>query len=140
MNGDDRPLLRSGLGGDGLRFLLAGAANTLLTFTAYQVFLFVMLPSAAYALAWLCGLTIVVIVYPSKVFAGARTDAAARFQLGLTYAAMFVLGLATLEGLAALSMPPRLAIVIVMAVTTLANFLLGRLVLRRRQPVADSSR
>lgn len=129
------PLPRGvGIGGDGLRFLLAGAGNALLTFAAYQLLLFVMPPSAAYALAWLFGLAIVIVVYPSKVFTGARTDAVARLHLGLTYVAMFLLGIATLKGLAALSMSPRVAIVIVMAVTTLANFILGRFVLRRRQP------
>jgi putative flippase GtrA len=129
-----------GLGGDGLRFLLAGAANTLLAFAAYQLFLFAMGPSPAYALAWVCGLVFVVIVYPSKVFAGARTDATARFRLGLTYAAVFLVGLATLEGLIALGLSPRLAIILVMAVTTFANFFLGRLVLGRRAAPFDRDR
>ena len=140
MSGICRMALRSGLGSDVLRFLLAGAANTLLTFVAYQFFLFVMAPSLAYALAWLCGLVVVVIVYPSKVFVGARTDAAARLRLGLTYAAMFLLGLAILKGLAASIMSPRFAIVVVMAVTTLANFFLGRLVLRWRDMTSDADR
>jgi putative flippase GtrA len=132
MSADRYAALRSGLGSDGLRFLIAGAANTFLTFVAYQLFLFAMAPFPAYALAWVCGLVFVVIVYPSKVFVGARTDATARFRLGLTYAAVFLVGLATLEGLTALSLSPRLAIIVVMAVTTLANFLLGHLVLGRR--------
>lgn len=115
---------------DGLRFLIAGLANTLLTLAVYQLLLFAMPPWAAYALSWVGGLLFVVTFYPTRVFAGARRDTTARVRLGVTYAAMFLLGLATLQLLGAAGAPPRLAILLVLAVTTAANFLLGRLVLK----------
>ena len=117
------------LRGDGLRFLLAGGLNTLLTLAAYQALLFVSPAWMAYALSWVCGLLFVMIVYPSRVFAGARTDMAARARLGASYAILFLLGLGTLRLLGQAGVPARLAILGVLAVTTLSNFVLGRLAL-----------
>lgn len=118
------------LAGDGLRFLAAGGFNTLLTLAIYQLLLFAMPDWAAYALSWVAGLTFVVIVYPDRVFAGGRRDAGARIRLGLTYAALFLLGLAALRALGVAGVPPRLSILAVLVLTTVANFALGRLILR----------
>lgn len=131
MSDSGRTPMLSGFAGDGLRFLLAGGANTLLTFALYQLLLFIASPSVAYALSWLFGLAFVVVVYPAKVFAGAQKGGRARLYLGASYVAMFLIGLATLQGLSTIGVPPRIAIILVMAVTTLANFLLGRLIFRR---------
>jgi hypothetical protein len=64
------------------------------------------------------------------VFAGARRDIAARITLGGAYVALFLLGLGSLRVLAIAGIPPRIAIFIVLAVTTASNFLLGRLILK----------
>lgn len=117
-------------GGDAVRFLLAGGLNTLFTLFVYQLLLFVTGPTAAYAISWFCGLAIVIVFYPSRVFAGARTDLRARLGLAASYAAIFSLGVVALRVLAAVGIPPRLAILGVLAVTTIANFLIGRLILR----------
>lgn len=119
-----------GWAADGLRFVLAGALNTLITLGAYQFLLFVAPAWLAYTLSWLCGLLIVVVFYPSRVFAGARRDLAARASLAASYAAIFFLGLGTLRVLATVGIPPRISIFAVLAVTTASNFLLGRLILK----------
>lgn len=126
MSGPDRRVLT----GDGLRFLAAGGFNTLLTLAIYQLLLFAMPDWAAYALSWAAGLAFVVIVYPDRVFAGGRRDAQARVRLGATYAALFLFGLVALRALGAAGVPPRLSILAVLVLTTGANFMLGRLILR----------
>lgn len=123
---------RQGWTADGLRFVLAGAANTLITLAVYQLLLFITPDWLAYTLSWVCGLIFVVVFYPSRVFAGARRDAAARTALGVTYAAVFLVGLGTLRVLATVGVSARAAIFIVLMVTTASNFLLGRLILKGR--------
>jgi putative flippase GtrA len=115
---------------DGLRFLAAGLANTGLTFLVYQLLLFVVSAQLAYVVAWCAGLLFVVAVYPSKVFAGGRTDWRARVNLGISYVGVFLVGLLTLKLLGTWSVAPRIAIVFVMGVTTVTNFIVGRLLVR----------
>ena len=121
---------RQGWAADGLRFVVAGAVNTLVTLAIYQLLLFVVPAWLAYTISWMCGLLLVMVLYPSRVFAGARRDIAARVWLGASYAAVFLLGLGTLRMLQAAGVPARLAIFAVLAVTTASNFILGRLILK----------
>lgn len=121
---------REGLRKDGLRFLAAGLANTGLTFLIYQLLLFVVSAQLAYAASWCAGLLFVVAVYPSKVFAGGRTDWRARINLGISYIGVFLVGLLTLKLLEYWSVAPRIAIVFVMGVTTVTNFIVGRYLVR----------
>ena len=114
----------------GLRFLVAGLANTALTFTAYQIFLFLVPHQAAYALAWLCGIAFVVVIYPSRVFGKHNPTASSLVRLAMSYVAMFLLGLATLEVLTNAGMSPRIAVVLVLMATTAANFVVGRYLFR----------
>jgi putative flippase GtrA len=123
-------LSHEGLRKDGLRFLAAGLANTGLTFLLYQLLLFVVSAQLAYVVTWCAGLLFVVAVYPSKVFAGGRTDWRARINLGISYIGVFLVGLLTLKLLGYWSVAPRLAIVFVMGVTTVANFIVGRYLVR----------
>lgn len=131
-----RARARASLAADGVRFLVAGAANTLLTLGLFQLFLFALPPGRSYALSWACGLLFVVAVYPSRVFGNARTDVRARARLGITYAALFLFGLGTLRLLEWVGVPARLAILGVIAATMLGNFVLGRWVLRPRSAEA----
>ena len=119
-----------GLRKDGLRFLAAGLANTGLTFSVYQLLLFVVSAQLAYAVTWCAGVVFVVAVYPSKVFAGGRTEWRARINLGISYVGIFLIGLLTLKLLEHWSVAPRIAIVFVMGVTTVANFIVGRFLVR----------
>jgi putative flippase GtrA len=115
---------------DGLRFLVAGAANTTVTLAIFQLLLFLMPSWMAYTLSWLSGLLLVMIFYPSRVFAGARRDLTARVWLGASYAAVFLLGLGALRVLGMTGISARISIFAVLAITTAANFLLGRLILK----------
>lgn len=112
---------------DGVRFLLAGFANTAVTLGIYQLLLFVVSPSAAYAISWVCGLVFVAAVYPSKVF-GQREPSRARVALfSFNYAVVFVAGLAVLNVLSDTALGPRLSILFVLVATTALNFAIGRL-------------
>lgn len=115
---------------DGLRFLIAGGLNTALTLVVYQALLFILSPSASYAISWCCGLFFVISFYPSRVFSGACADVSARVRLGISYAVLFLLGLGALRLLGWAGVSPRLAILVVLGITTASNFLVGRCVLR----------
>jgi putative flippase GtrA len=57
-----------------VRFLLAGAANTITTLAIYVALLTVMPSAAAWFFAYLCGIAFVNIVYPLFVFRGPVTS------------------------------------------------------------------
>ncbi|RFC63649.1 GtrA family protein [Fulvimarina endophytica] len=124
-------LSRASLGADALRFLVAGGLNTLLTFLIYQLALFLVSPSLAYGLAWLCGLAFVMVFYPSRVFAQKNTQLRNRLALAATYLIVFFVGLATIDILSRLGMPPRYSIIFAIVVTTVSNFVCGRFLVRR---------
>lgn len=119
-----------GIAGDAGRFIVAGAINTAISFAVYQAALFFVAPSVAYAIAWLAGLAFLVFVYPERVFPGGRKAPRDRILLGLSYVAVFLVGVASLNAISGL-VHPRFAIVLVIALTTLANFLASRTILRR---------
>lgn len=124
-------LSRASLGADALRFLVAGGLNTLLTFLLYQLALFVVSPSLAYGLAWLCGLVFVVVFYPSRVFAQKNTKLGNRLAIAATYLIVFFIGLATIDILSRFGMPPRYSVIFAIVVTTVSNFIGGRFLVRR---------
>lgn len=123
--------MKSALFKDGLRFLFAGLMNAGVTFLVYQLLLFWTGEKVAYALSWIVGLLIVVLVYPSKVFVGGRKDLTVRLALGVSYLLVFLIGLGLLDLLTTTGVSPRVSIILVMAVTTATNFLFGRTLVRR---------
>lgn len=125
MTSADEPLRQ-----DGIRFLLAGIINTLLTLAIYQMSLFICSPSIAYAVSWLCGLVFVVVFYPDRVFAGGRKDTLSRMMLSISYIVVFLLGIGALKLLNLLSLQPRFSIIFVLIITSAANFIVARLLLR----------
>lgn len=131
--------MRAGLALDGFRFLVAGTVNTALTFAAYQGLLFFGSHQVSYALAWLCGLAFVIVVYPSRVFGNKSPTVNNLIGFALCYVGMFLLGLITLQLLTNAQVSARVAIVLVLVVTTSANFLIGRLIFRQtRKPSSFS--
>lgn len=116
---------------DAVRFVVAGGLNTALTSAAYFVLVLALSPEIAYAISWALGLIFVVAIYPNRVFVGGRKSWMDRIILGTSTVAVFVLGLIILRALTAFWNSPQLAFVVTLASTTLANFLLGRFVLRR---------
>lgn len=120
------------IGGDALRFLVAGALNTALTSVVYFVGLLLLPSSASYAIAWLIGLAFVMVFYPDRVFPGGRTRLADRLTVGGSVAAVFVAGLATLHFLEQALQSRALAFFSTLAFTTILNFLVSRWILRRQ--------
>lgn len=117
-------------GRDVIRFLIAGCINTGFTIIVYQILLFWVSSSIAYALSWFCGLAFIATVYPSRVFVGGRSSASARLQLIISYCAIFVIGLALMRLMESAAIPARIAIFLTVGTTTLMNFVVGRFLLR----------
>jgi putative flippase GtrA len=125
------PLGRESLPADAIRFLVAGAINTALTIAIYQLALSFLPFALAYVVAWLAGIAFLVIVYPDWVFPSGRRAPRDRLLLAASYVLVFFMGLGVLEIATRLIGGPRLAIVVAMAATTVANFVLSRTILRR---------
>lgn len=103
----------------------------MLTLAIYQALLFVTSPGLAYAMTWLAGILFVMVFYPSHVFVEGRNSLTDRVVLGLSYAAVFFCGLAFLKMLTRAGISPRFSIFLVLIVNIAANFVAGRLLLRR---------
>jgi putative flippase GtrA len=119
------------IGGDALRFLVAGGLNTALTSLVYFVGLSVLPSTWSYALAWLAGLVFVMVFYPDRVFPGGRTGITDRLAIGVSIAVVFVLGLATLKTLESVLQNAAAAFFVTLAITTVLNFVISRWILRR---------
>lgn len=114
------PLLRTAA-----KFLGAGLGNTLATIALYQLLVGPLGAKLAYALAWAAGIVLVVLVYPRFVFGG-EGGIGVGLRLGLTYAAVFVVGLGLTAMFDRAGMPPRLSIFAVVAITAALNLVAGR--------------
>lgn len=119
------------IGGDAVRFLVAGGLNTALTSLVYFTGLSVLPSGLSYALAWLAGLVFVMVFYPDRVFPGGRTGIADRLAIGASIAVVFVLGLATLKTLENVLQNAAAAFFVTLAITTVLNFVISRWILRR---------
>jgi putative flippase GtrA len=115
--------------GDGWRFLLAGGCNTVLTLGLYQVLLFWLSEKISWTIAWLGGLLLLSLAYPKLVFRGSFFTPA-RVLLNILYyllafgASLFLLTFFTRT----LQAGPRLAALLVIAVTVPVNFVFSRLI------------
>ncbi|TPN41025.1 hypothetical protein FKO01_01120 [Mesorhizobium sp. B2-3-3] len=119
------------IGGDAVRFLVAGGLNTALTSAVYFAGLIVLPSGLSYALAWLAGLVFVMVFYPDRVFPGSRTGLTDRLAIGATIAVVFVVGLVSLHVLQAILQNNVMAFMLTLATTTVLNFLFSRWILRR---------
>lgn len=133
MNSSPRPVTAAAkLLGQGLRFLGVGAVNTLGTLALYQLLLFVLPYTPAYAIAWLVGLVFVNIAYPLFVYGKALASRDSLWNTGyylLSFAVSWLLlRLFTVE----LGIAPRLSVFVVLAITVPVNFLVTRHIYRRR--------
>jgi putative flippase GtrA len=116
---------------DALRFLVAGGINTALTSLVYIVGLTFLPPAVSYALAWLCGLALVMVFYPRAVFPGGRRAVADRLAIGASTVVVFLIGLAALELLRRAFSNPVAAFFVTLALTTVLNFSFSRWIIRR---------
>ena len=116
---------------DGLRFLLGGGLNTTISYLVYLFFLLFTSYQIAYALSWLVGLLIIVIFYPSKVFVGSQNSWKKIVLLIGQYILVFFCGLQCLKAMVVyVGVSEQVAALFTMALTTLFNFLLMRLLFR----------
>ena len=119
--------------GDAVRFLFAGGLNTLLSYLVYLLLNMVVSYQVAYALSWLFGLLFIVIFYPSKVFIGSENSWKKIALLVLQYVFVFVCGLQCLMLMVSyLGLSEALAALFTMVFTTGLNFILMRLLYRKK--------
>ena len=123
--------IKTSPGYDAIRFLIAGAINTLLTLAVYQIALLWFSELISYSLAWAVGLFYVAIIYPERVFVGGRKDWLSRLLVVLSYVMTYFVGVFVLTKTIDMEVHRRLAIFISLIVTTTLGFLLSRLFLRR---------
>lgn len=118
------------LAADGIRFILAGATNTILTLGFYQVALFILPHNISYALSWVLGVLFLIIVYPTKVFPGGSASSGRIVAAIAIYVSVFAVSLWTLELAISFGLHERLAIFVVLALSASLNFMLMRLIFR----------
>jgi putative flippase GtrA len=117
---------------DGLRFLIGGGLNTVISYLTYLFFLLVTHYQIAYALSWVVGLLVIVIFYPSKVFVGSQNSWKKTALLVMQYGLVFLCGLQCLKALVIyVHLSEQIAALLTMAITTVLNFILMRLLYRR---------
>lgn len=119
----------------GARFILVGALNTLGTVILYQILLFVLSYSLAYALSWIAGLIFVNIAYPVFVYGktalnGRDTAINSIYYVTSFCASWLLLYLFTARA----GVPARLSIFLVLVVIVPMNFLATRYIYRPGKP------
>lgn len=119
--------------GDAARFLLAGGLNTVLSYLVYLLLNMVVSYQIAYALSWLFGLFFIVIFYPSKVFVGSKNSWEKIVLLIVQYVFVFMCGLQCLMLMVKYAgLSEAMAALFTMAFTTGLNFILMRLLYRKK--------
>jgi putative flippase GtrA len=127
-----KPRLLGGQGllGDGLRFAIVGAGNTLFTLLVFQLLLFWLSPLVSYYLSWAIGLAVLLVAFPRYVFKGSTATAWRAVSTVAIYLGSLLIGGLLLNELTGFGMPPRFGILIAIGFTTLFNFAASRLVYR----------
>lgn len=120
---------RQTIGAEGIRFVLFGAFNTLLTYVAYCVLVFAMHPQLAYAIVFVLGIALAYVGNSRFVFRKVL-DWKIASAYPLIYLAQYALtaGLIYAFGLW-LEVGPRVALALALVITTPVSFVLNRLML-----------
>lgn len=128
MAGPDRPRAR-GLVDSGLRFVLAGGLNTLVTGLALTALSLVVDPRLAYTLVFLAGIALSAMLARSFVY-GVRMGRAAMTAYVVMYLVVFAIGLAAVASARDAGLPEAWTGLVVL-VTAPLTFLGGRLIALR---------
>jgi putative flippase GtrA len=123
-----------GVLGDGLRFALVGAGNTLFTLLVFQLLLFWLSPLVSYYLSWAIGLAVLLVAFPRYVFKGSAATPWRAASTVAIYLVSLLIGGVLLGELTAFGMNPRFGILITIGFTTLFNFAASRMVYRLIRP------
>jgi putative flippase GtrA len=115
---------------EALRFIIAGAANTVATYGVYLALLPLFNYAVAYSIAFVAGIVLSYLLNTRFVFR--VTGSMRRFAVyPLVYVAQYLAGLGVLQAAVALfNVPENLALLASIAVTVPLTFLLSRLVLK----------
>lgn len=117
----------------GIRYLVFGAFNTIATYGAYCLLVFVLHPQIAYAVAFIAGIALAYIGNSRFVFRRALIWKTAR-RYPFVYLAQYVLNAGLIYLLDTwLGLGPRLALAIALVITTPASFLFNRMALGRAE-------
>jgi putative flippase GtrA len=118
------------------RFLLGGAANTIVTHGLFVVLSWSIPPSVAYTVAYLFGVVLAYVINTAFVFrTRASIGSAARFPGA--YVVPYFMGLTLVTLLTQAGLDSRLAILAVLAVNVPLSFVLTRCVLKGAARKAD---
>jgi putative flippase GtrA len=109
--------------GEVLRFVAAGATNTLATLLLFQLLVTWLHYQLAYLAAWTCGLAFVVLVYPTFVYRRPVRGTIGRAAIGACYLFTYLLSAALLDLMTRqLGLPPRWGIFLAIIFSMATNY------------------
>ena len=116
---------------EALRFLIAGAINTVTTYAVYLALLSWLHYTLAYTIAYVTGIALAYWLSTWYVFE-VRRSKRGMLLFPLVYVAQYLAGVGTLQfAVNLLSLPQQYALLVSIAVTVPITFVLSRLVLKR---------
>lgn len=123
-----------------LRFGIAGLFNTAVTLAVFLLLDIILPYWAAYSLVFGLGILLSAYLSSRLVFGNVLTFRALSIVIG-TYFSSYILGLILLSQLVeTLAWQPTLAIIVVIAVTTIVNFAGSRFAFVRQQPLVGRAK
>jgi putative flippase GtrA len=114
----------------GLRFLTAGALNTLFTYALYCLLVVFVHPQIAYAVVFAIGIGVAYLLNSCFVFA-TRMRIGTATVYPLVYAAQYAANALLIDALTRSGLGPRSALAIALVLVTPLSFVLNRMVLTR---------
>jgi putative flippase GtrA len=121
-----------------LRFLIAGAINTVATYAIYLALLPLLDYTLAYTIAYVTGIVISYLLNTSFVFRVTRT-ASNMATFPLVYVVQYLLGALVLNlAVRWLGIPEKFALIVSIVVTIPVTFFLSRALLHRGVPNSDA--
>ena len=127
--------------GQGIRFILAGGANTIITIAVYELMLFVVSAAAAYAVAWITGFIATNVIYPLFVFRNRTLTVKKSAMYGIYYVSIFFFSLALLEVIIRHEIIlERMAPILLLLIIVPVNFMAARIIFRGSHPSSASEK